>query len=120
MELSNSQILEIISNCIRPEDIKRSFIYWYKKILRQGEDVRIGPQTIAMPFEGTIVFVDVAPRANWAHPCFYVLVDTKTLDTKVIEASFPPNIDQSNESYIIILRFGQKPPHEHYFSVFDK
>ncbi len=120
MELSKSQILEIINNSVRSEDIKRSFIYWYKKTLRQGEIVRIGPQTFAMPFEGTIVFVDLAPRSNWAHPCFYVLVDNKTLDTKLIEASLPPNIDQSDESYIIILRFGQKPPHERYFSAFDE
>lgn len=120
MGLSSSQILEIIKSRIRPEDIRRSFIYWHKKILRQGEEVKIGPQTITMPFEGTIVFVDLAPRANWAHPCFYVLVDDKTLDTKVIEASFPPNIDQTDERYIIILRFGQKPPHERYFTVFDK
>jgi hypothetical protein len=120
MELSNSQILGIIDTCIRPEDMKRSFIYWYKKTLRQGEDVKIGPQTIAMPFEGTIVFVDLAPGANWAHPCFYVFVDNETLGTKVIDASFPPGIDQSDENYIIVLRFGRIPPHERYFSVFDK
>jgi hypothetical protein len=120
MGLSKSQVLEIINNCICREDIERSFIYWYKRILLQGEDVRMGPLTIAMPFEGNIVFVDLAPRANWAHPCYYVLVDTRTLEAKVIDASFPPNIDQSDESYIIILRFGKKPPHERYFSIFDK
>ncbi|MBC8017100.1 MAG: hypothetical protein H7X83_01090 [Verrucomicrobia bacterium] len=119
MELTNSQIMKIISNCLRPEDIQRSFIYWYKKTVLQGEDVRAGLQTIAMPFDGTIVFVDLAPRSNWAHPCLYVLVDTITHDAKVIEASFPPTIDQSDESYVILLRLGKKPPHERYFSVYE-
>jgi hypothetical protein len=118
VDLSNSQILEIIKRSIRPEDIRRSFVYWYKKILKKGEEIKIGPHSFDMPFEGTIIFIDLAPRKNWAHPCLYMLVENNTLNTKIFKASFPPNIDQSQEDFVIVLRFGKKPPHERYFSVF--
>ncbi|AGB50826.1 hypothetical protein Metho_2696 (plasmid) [Methanomethylovorans hollandica DSM 15978] len=107
MELTSSQIIELINSNVLPNDIKHSFIYWYKKIIRQGEDIRIGPQIITMPFEGMIVFVDLAPHANWAHPCLYLLINIRSLDVKIIEASFPLSIEQSDDNYTIILRFGQ-------------
>lgn len=115
-----TQILEIINSAISHEDIKRSFIYWYMKTLGQGEEIRIGPQTLAMPFEGTIVFVDLAPGANWAHPCLYLLADSRSLERRVVEASFPPGIDQSDENYILILSHGEKPENERLLSAFDK
>ncbi len=65
-----------------------------------------------MPFDGMMVFVDLAPRANWAHPCLYLLVDGQSLSARVIPASIPPDIDQSDESYIMILDHGQVPPNE--------
>jgi hypothetical protein len=119
MDISKSDILESVRKNLTPDQIERSLISWHKKVFQRGEQIIIGSQTFAMPFEGTIVFVDLAPRSNWAHPCLYILIDIKTLDAKVIEASLPPNIDQYDESYIIILRYGQIPPHEHSFSAFD-
>jgi hypothetical protein len=120
LEISSSEILELVRRTLTPEQIERSLICWYKRVLQEGEPVGIGPQTFAMPYEGTIVFVDFGPRSNWAHPCLYLLVDKKALNATIIGSSLPPNIDQSDESYIIILRFGQKPPHERYFSAFDE
>ncbi len=120
MAPGSAQILVIINSLIRQEDIRRSLIYWYKKTLGEGEEIRIGPQTMAMPFEGTIVFVDLAPGANWAHPCLYLLIDSQSLEARVVEASFPPGIDQSDENYIPILRYGEKPEHERCLGAFDK
>ena len=120
MDISNNEIMELVRRTLTPEQIERSLVYWYKKVFQKGEPIQVGPQAITMPFEGTIVFVDLAPRANWAHPCLYVLVDKEALTAKVIKASLPPNIDQSDESYVVILRFGQIPPHERYFNIFDK
>ncbi len=119
MDIDNSEILELVCRTLTPEQIERSLIYWYKRVLKEGEPIKISPQISAMPFDGMIVFVDLAPRANWAHPCLYVLVDIKTLNTKVIEASLPPAIDSSDENYVVLLRYGQSPPHERYFSAFD-
>jgi hypothetical protein len=116
--ISKGQILEIVEGTLTPEQIERSFIYWNSRISKKREEIRAGPQIITMPFEGTIVFVDLAPRANWAHPCLYILVDNKTLKTKVIESSFPPIMDRPSENYIVLLRFGNMPSDEHDFKIF--
>jgi hypothetical protein len=119
MTPTNSDMVNIISSSLSPEQLQCSFIYWHKKTIRRGEDVRLGLQTIVMPFEGTMVFVDLAPRSNWAHPCLYLLVDAITQEVKVTDASFPPAIDHSDLDYVIILRLGHEPLHERYFNAFD-
>jgi hypothetical protein len=120
MDISKHEILESVRKSLTPDQIEGSLIFWYKRIFQKNEQINIGPQTFAMPFEGTIVFVDLAPRANWAHPCLYLCVEIKTLTTKIIEASLPPRVDQSDNRYIIILHFGKEPPNERFFSIFDE
>ena len=120
MNLTNSEILEIIYNNLSKEDLNHSFIYWHKKIFSKGEKITSGSNTIEMPFEGTLVFADLSPEANWAHPCLFILIDSKGFEVQLSKASFPPNVDQSDLSYIILLRYGLIPPNEHYFSTFDK
>jgi hypothetical protein len=119
-DISKTEILKVVRRALNPEKVEQSLIYWYKTVIQKDQPIKVGTLSIAMPFDGTIVFVDLAPRANWAHPCLYLLVDTKTLETKILEASLPPDIDQFDESYIILLRYGEIPPHERYFNAFDK
>jgi hypothetical protein len=117
--LSVNKIMELIHKTLTPEQVERSFIYWDKRILPKGNPIKAGLQTLSMPFEGTMVFVDLAPRANWAHPCLYVFIQNDTFSTKVDKASFPPNIDEKSETFIILLRYGKKPAHERDFNAFD-
>lgn len=119
MKLSKEQLLKLVRAEIDPVDIERSCIYWDQSILRQGQPVRMGPQKVPMPFDGTVVFIDLAPQANWAHPCCYLLVAEDGTRTELVEASFPPYSGAFPASYTIILRYGKQPPHERYFQVFD-
>lgn len=118
MDIRDREILELVRRTLTPEQTERSLVYWDKRVRPAGARIQLGPETFPMPFEGTIVFVDLAPRANWAHPCLYILVETRTLATKVLEASLPPNMDESPETLIILLRYGQKPPHDRCFNAF--
>jgi len=120
MDADSNQILAAVKRCLEPEEIKSSCIYWHKKHRFRGETISSGPQTLVVPFNGTLVFVDLAPRTNWAHPCLYIFIDSPAARTEVKEASFPPGINPADESYIILFRYGKKPPDEHYFNVFDK
>ena len=119
MDIGSSEILELVRRALTPDQIERSLVYWYKRVLKEGEAIKIGPQISGMPFDGMIVFVDLAPRVNWAHPCLYLLVDIKTLNIKVIEASLPPSIDPTDEKNVALLNFGQSPPHERNFTTLD-
>ena len=120
MEPDKNTVLKIIRGILTPAQLKGSFIFWEKRVHEEGEEVRTGLQTITMPFKGTMVFVDLAPRSNWAHPCIYIFINCVTHDSQIIKASFPPAIDEADEKYIIILRFDKTPLHERYFNPFDQ
>jgi hypothetical protein len=110
MNLDRDKLLELVRRNLSPAQIERSRVYWTRSALPAGEVFKAGPQTFAMPFEGTIVFVDLSPGANWAHPCLYLLVDIRTLAVQSVEASFPPGRGRIGESPLEILRFGKEPP----------
>jgi hypothetical protein len=120
MDLDKNTVLNIVRGMLTPVQLKRSFIFWQKKVHEKGEDMRIGVETVPMPFTGTMVFVDLAPAYNWAHPCLYIFIDCTAKKTHMIEASFPPFNGTPDENYVILLRFGDIPPHERYFSAFDQ
>jgi len=118
MSIDQSELLEDAKHYLTPQQLEGSMIFLNKRILSQGEQVKVGLQIITMPFEGILIFVDLSPRTNWAHPCLYILVDNKTHQAKLIESSFPPNMNQPGDNYVVILRFGKKPFDEHDFNVF--
>jgi hypothetical protein len=120
MEINKSTVLDIVHNSLSPEQIERSFIYWDRQVRKEGEQIKIGPQTVAMPFDGMVIFVDLAPRFNWAHPCLYLLVNGKDLSTEIVKASFPLYSGEFPEMVTIVLRYGKEPPHGRYFQIFDE
>jgi hypothetical protein len=109
MKIYKSEVLEAVRHILSPEQLKDSLIFWDKKIHEEGETIMAGLQTILMPFRGTMVFVDLAPKYNWAHPCLYIFIDCKVEKTHMIEASFPPTIDEADEDYEMLLRYGETP-----------
>ena len=110
MTTDKTAILKIVRGTLTPVQIDRSCIYWYRKTLFAGDKTVAAPGLGGMPFDGMVVFVDLAPLANWAHPCLYLLVESKTFDVKVVEASLPPGIDQADENFVALLQFGKSPP----------
>jgi hypothetical protein len=120
MKIDKTRLLEIVRHTLSPEQLKKSLIFWDKRIHEEGETIRIGLQSVPMPFRGIMIFVDLAPDYNWAHPCLYLFFDCKAEKTQTIRASFPPAIPLDNENYVILLRFGDIPPDERYFFAFDR
>lgn len=119
MRWEKRRILGIAEGVLDSSQIKRSFVYWNARTLKEGEEITAGPQTLKMPFEGTVVFVDLSPRANWAHPCLYLFIGYGTPQTRVVKSSFPPPMDRPGDKWIVILRFGKNPVDEHDFDAFD-
>lgn len=120
MAIDGNTIIEIAHKILNPEQIEKSLIYWDKQIFKKGFRIKAGPKTINMPYDGMLVFIDLAPRYNWGHPCLYVLVDVKSLRTEVIKASFSPYSRGFPETVSIVLRYGKAPPHGRYFNIFDE
>lgn len=120
MDIDASTILEVVHRSLSPEQIEQSLIYWDKQVFEEGESIRIGPQPYVMPFDGTLVFVDLAPRFNWGHPCLYLLINVADLSTEVIDASFPPYSGVFPEPYVSLLRYGKAPLHERDFRIYEE
>lgn len=120
MDIIKGTVLEIVRNTLTPEQLKQSIIYWDSRALHEGQEVKMGPTTLNVPFDGILVFVDLAPRFNWAHPCLYLFINAKDLSTEVVTASFPPFTREIPETVTIVLRYGKEPPHGRYFQIFDE
>jgi hypothetical protein len=120
VSVSRSNLVSVVDSVLSRQQIDDSLIFWNKRIVLEGEEIRAGLQVFQMPFDGFVVFVDLAPHANWAHPTVFILVSSKTLEAKTVESSFPPLMDKKGESWAVLLRFGKKPADEYDFSAFSK
>ncbi len=118
MSIAKSQILQIVKDYIKPEDLQRSMVFWDQKIRKRGEQLQIGPKTYTMPFDGTILFVDLEPRLNWAHPTEYLLVNNHGQNVEAIESSYPLYQGEYPDTYILLLKYGVKPADDRDFSPF--
>jgi len=120
MNLTTEQVREIVLEGLTSEERDQSIIFWDKKPIEKGETIRVGRESIEMPFRGYMVFVDLAPKANWSHPCLYILIDAETHEIQTRKGAFPPYYGKYPESYRVILRYGKEPPHDRYFQIFDQ
>jgi hypothetical protein len=120
MDISNGEMADLVGRVLSAEQLERSAIYWHKRVIPKDAPVRAGPQTFMMPFDGTLVFIDLAPGANWAHPCVYILVNINTLATQVIDSSFPPAFGPSDDDPVVVLQTGPEPLHNRHRRAADK
>ena len=106
MQISKSQILDVIHQSLSTEQIETSFIFWDCEVRNKGEQIQIGPQTYQFDYDSILIFVDLAPFFNWAHPCLYLFFDIDTQCVEKIDASFPPYSRHFPETYSIVLKYG--------------
>jgi hypothetical protein len=118
-KLTNEQIIGIVLPELSDYEINQSIIYYDTKALHPGEKVRIGKDLTTVSTYAYLVFVDLEPKANWGHKCKYFLIDPETKSTKIMNEEFPPHLGEYPESFKVILRYGKKPQHDRFFSVFD-
>lgn len=119
-DLTVEQVLEIVLGNLAPEERDQSIVFWDEKPVESGAPIKIGRESLEMPFKGYMAFVDLMPKANWGHPCLYFLIDAKTHDIQIRKEAFPPYYGEYPQSYRVILRYGKSPPHARYFQVFDE
>jgi hypothetical protein len=69
-------------------------VYATCRTFSAGQPLPIPNQEWFAPADCELLFVDLMPRANWGHPCRYVLMDEVT--NQILEArewEFPPARD---------------------------
>jgi hypothetical protein len=112
------RVLAAVSGHLTPEQIGQSIIYLNYEPFQAGDTVRAGRLEIAVKKNSYLAFVDLQPHLNWGHSCLYILIDVDTYQTETFDAQFPPYQRDYPESYRVLLRYGENPPHDRYFNVF--
>lgn len=75
---------------------KSTNLYIENTILKRDTEIMAYKQRIPLERDTIMVFADDAPRYNWAHPCRYLLHDSKTGDMyREVKAEFPPYMMKS-------------------------
>ena len=70
---------------------KPANLYLHDEVLAKGVTLKGLELKVPVERETAFVFVDLAPEANWAHPCEYHLYDAKTGELyKTVKACLPP------------------------------
>lgn len=119
--MTHHDVITYLSRMDESLDLGRAMVVWDHRLIDKGESFDIHHEKITMPFRGSLVFIDLKPRANWAHPCLYVLLPENYTDyLKVgekisqhpIKASFPPSWywrQELPETADVIMKYGKEP-----------
>ena len=118
IDLSNDGILIFLKNQLEEAHLQEAIIYREGQILRKGTRFPIGRRTFILPFDAHLVFVDLEPKANWGHPCTYFFIDTDGNNFEKSIEMFPPYTGNFPDTWIVIQRYGEKPPHDRYFQIY--
>jgi hypothetical protein len=113
MDFSKGEMADLVRRVLPKAQLEGSAIYWYKRAIPKGESLRTGRRTLTMPFDGYVVFVDLAPGANWAHPCVYILVGIDSLTTQVVDSFFPPSTAQVGDDPVVLQPAAERPEQHH-------
>jgi hypothetical protein len=65
-------------------------VYELAQTATQGTVLSFPHQTITVPSDALVAFIDRDPTANWGHFCRYALVELSTGRISSWEARFPP------------------------------
>ncbi len=84
------QAAEVALTALSDEQKEAGAVYVTAGVVGDGDDLFAGRERIGVDVPSHLVFVDLEPRANWGHPCLYLLVDTEGNVSRV-EARFPPS-----------------------------
>lgn len=103
----NAQLIDVIRGQMSPEQLKQALVYLDPEIIRAGEATGIVGDGVDMPFDGNLVFADLAPQFNWAHPCLFILVSKESDETRLISASFPPKSRGFPHKFQLLMQYGQ-------------
>ena len=103
----NSQLLEIIRSQLSPAQLEQALVYRDPELLHAGEATGIVGDVSVMPFDGILVFADLAPQFNWAHPCLFILVPNEDANPQVVKASFPPKSRGFPKRFQLLMQYGQ-------------
>lgn len=118
IKLSDAGIISFLKSELDEDIFRESIISWDRKPYNSDDIIRTGRKSVNMPYKGYIAFVDMNPKANWGHPCLYYFIDAGGDHFEKHRETFPPHFGAYPASWAVLMRYGEKPPHDRYFQVY--
>lgn len=109
MNLDRDGVFALVMKNLPQEQTRRSLIFWDRRILKKGQPAGPTVPSVVAPFDCTVVFADLAPDANWAHPARYLFINPDTGRCVIEAAAFPPYLDDPPQTYVLLARYGELP-----------
>ena len=90
MALSEDKLNSILNAQLTPSERADAVLYACVDPIPPGTNLQIPGIDLEVPWEALLAFVDQDPRANWGHPCRYILINRNTDEVRSTPARFPP------------------------------
>lgn len=94
---------------IPAEQLCDAVLYLDRRVIAPGESVGTGRATLTAERPSALAFLDLAPAANWGHPCRYLLIDLETGAVRATEATHPPFLRGAAPSLAAIAKGASVP-----------
>jgi hypothetical protein len=85
-----NEIARLAIAAIPAEQLRGAVLYLDRRTIAPGEAVATGRETLIADRPAALAFLDLAPEANWGHPCRYLLIDLATGAVRAADATHPP------------------------------
>jgi hypothetical protein len=94
MPLSVREAGEIALATLTDAERQGSAVYVDARVYSVGSSVIAGRDRLGIREPTIVVFVDLAPAANWGHPCRYLLVNAEAGTVEFVPARLPPSSEE--------------------------
>ena len=105
--IKKADVLKVLEKVLLSSELEKSSIYWFPELVPKNTIINTGLQLVTAPFNCVLVFIDISPHYNWAHPCIYLLVGKMEKQIVKIESSFPPKGFYDDNSSILLMKDGK-------------
>lgn len=104
-----TEIARRVIAAIPAEQLRGAVLYLDRRVIEPGESVSIGRDTLTARQPSVLAFLDLAPEANWGHPCRYLLMDPATGAVQAADATQPPFLRGAAPTLVAIAKGAAVP-----------
>jgi hypothetical protein len=107
LPVTKDLVVQRLKKALTASQLKRSSVYWFPEPIPEGTPISMGLASTRAPFDCILVFVDLAPHLNWAHPCLYLMIGRQNDQLEKIESSLPPSRYDDGKVCSLLMKTGE-------------
>jgi hypothetical protein len=109
MSTAAHRLVEIVRAQLGDAVLAKSIVYLSTGPLQAGLTLECGDVAVEAPWNADVVFVDLAPEANWGHACCYFAIRVDADEALRFPAQMPPFLKAGSASFRLLWRGPHAP-----------